>query len=81
MRSLRSGFMGSIRAWFPSRRSTEHHSGAVSITRSGQVRSARTIGTHGLYFSKGIFFGVTFWGGMVLVPCVFRSCVFWSGSG
>jgi hypothetical protein len=26
------------------------------------------MGTHGLYFSKGIFFGVTFCGGIFLVP-------------
>jgi hypothetical protein len=29
------------------------------------VRSVSTTGTNGAYFSKGIFFGVTFWGGIV----------------
>ena len=28
MRRLRAGSIGSMSAWFPSRRSTEHHSGA-----------------------------------------------------
>ena len=53
--------IGSISALLPSRRSTEHHSGALSMTTLGQVRSVRTIGTHGRYFSKGIFLGVTGW--------------------
>ena len=70
MRILRSGSIGSMRAWLPSRRSTLHHSGALSIVLLGQVRSVRTSGTQGEYFSKGIFFGVTFCGGMVSVPWV-----------
>ena len=37
-------------AWLPSRRSTEHHSGARSSTRSGQVRSGRGTGGKGRYF-------------------------------
>ena len=37
MRRLRSGSIGSIRAWLPSRRSTEHHSGAC-IERLGPAR-------------------------------------------
>ncbi|CPU64611.1 Uncharacterised protein [Mycobacteroides abscessus] len=41
MRSLRSAFMGSMRAWFPSRRSTAHQRGAVSMRLSGHVRSGR----------------------------------------
>src|SRR6478735_1340918 len=41
MRRLRAGLIGSIRAWLPSRRSTAHHCGAVSMTLSGQVRSVR----------------------------------------
>ena len=31
MRRLRSGSMGSMRAWLPSRRSTEHHRGATVV--------------------------------------------------
>src|SRR3954470_574481 len=42
MRRLRAGLIGSIRAWLPSRRSTAHHIGARSTTRSGQVRSKGT---------------------------------------
>src|SRR5664279_1444664 len=45
MRRLRSGLIGSISAWLPSRRSTAHHIGAVSTTLSGQVRSKGTDGT------------------------------------
>ena len=63
MRRLRSGSIGSISAWLPSRRSTLHHSGALSMRLFGQVRSARTMGSHGWYFSNGIFFGVTGTGG------------------
>ncbi len=62
--SLRAGSIGSMRAWLPSRRSTEHQRGAWSVTTLGHVRSSRTIGTKAWYFSKGIFFGVTFGGGM-----------------
>lgn len=43
MRRLRWGLIGSIRAWLPSRRSTAHHMGAVSMTLSGQVRSGSEI--------------------------------------
>ena len=32
---LRTGSIGSISAWLPSRRSTEHHSGALSIDAVG----------------------------------------------
>ena len=45
MRRLRAGSIGSISAWLPSRRSTEHHSGALSMTTFGHVRSVSTIGT------------------------------------
>src|SRR5690606_5247161 len=58
----------------PSRRSTEHHSGAFSMRLVGQVRSASARGRNGRYFSKGIFFGVTGWGGM-LVPLVVSPCL------
>ena len=63
MRRLRSGSIGSMSAWLPSRRSTLHQSGAFSMRLFGQVRSSRTSGSQGWYFSKGIFFGVTFAGG------------------
>jgi hypothetical protein len=70
MRRLRVGSIGSISAWFPSRRSTEHHSGALSITWSGQVRSARRSGICGWYLPNGIGFGVTLAGGMSGSPVV-----------
>ena len=74
--SLRAGSIGSIRAWLPSRRSTEHQRGALSITTFGQVRSVSTIGTNGWYFSKGIFSGVTLAGGMAWLQwgIEWRSC-------
>ncbi len=43
MRSFRSAFMGSMRAWLPSRRSTAHQRGAVSMRLSGHVRSGRDV--------------------------------------
>ncbi len=42
--SLRSGSMGSTRAWLPSRRSTLAQRGARVRSRSGQVRSGRVSG-------------------------------------
>ncbi|MEH3138618.1 MAG: hypothetical protein PGN37_00240 [Mycobacterium kyogaense] len=45
MRRLRAGLIGSISAWLPSRRSTAHHSGATSMTLSGQVRSVSATGS------------------------------------
>ena len=39
MRRLRSGLIGSMRAWLPSRRSTAHHCGAFVMTLVGHVRS------------------------------------------
>ena len=45
MRRLRAGLIGSISAWLPSRRSTAHHMGARSTTRSGQVRSGSVTGS------------------------------------
>lgn len=41
MMRLRSGLIGSMRAWLPSRRSTAHHLGAAVIRASGHVRSGR----------------------------------------
>ena len=60
MRRLRSGSIGSMRAWLPSRRSTLHHSGAFVIWRFGHFRSGRCRGSgrNGWYFSNGIFFGM-----------------------
>ncbi len=45
MRRLRSGLIGSIRAWLPSRRSTAHQRGAFVMRLSGQVRSGRSTGS------------------------------------
>ena len=42
--------IGSIRAWFPSRRSTEHQIGAFSITFEGHDLFALLTGLYGLYF-------------------------------
>src|SRR5581483_1444377 len=64
MRRLRTGSIGSMRAWLPSRRSTEHQRGAFSIRLFGQVRSSSTRGRNGRYFSKGIFLGFVGWGGI-----------------
>ncbi|CAB4717522.1 unannotated protein [freshwater metagenome] len=47
MANLRGGSIGSINAWLPSRRSTEHHLGAAVIVFAGQVRSARSMGVNG----------------------------------
>ncbi len=65
MRRLRAGSIGSIRAWLPSRRSTEHHSGALVslLVRPGAVGELGS-GTNGWYFSNGIVFGCAGWGGM-----------------
>jgi hypothetical protein len=64
MRRLRTGSIGSISAWLPSRRSTEHHSGAFSIRLLGQVRSSSTSGRKWRYFSNGIFLGFVGCGAM-----------------
>ena len=50
MRRLRSGPIGSTSAWLPSRRSTEHQIGALSMTRDGHWRSGRSIGGNGAVF-------------------------------
>ena len=49
--SFSSTFMGSISAWLPSRRSTEHQMGALVICLSGQDRCSILRGTKGMYFS------------------------------
>ena len=48
MRALRSGLIGSMSAWLPSRRSTAHHSGARSMALPGHVRSLRSTGSTSL---------------------------------
>ncbi len=50
MRLLRSGPIGSTRAWLPSRRSTEHQIGALVMVRDGQVRSGKLMGVKARYF-------------------------------
>ena len=57
MRSLRSEFIGSMRAWLPSRRSTAHQRGALSMRFVGHVRSGSSKGIcswNGTYFWNGI---------------------------
>ncbi len=54
MRRLRSGPIGSIRAWLPSRRSTLHHCGAWSMVRAGHCRSGKFIGGNGRYLWIGM---------------------------
>src|ERR1035437_5199929 len=70
--SLRAGSMGSMRAWLPSRRSTEHQIGAFQISRLGHSRSARRVGRgrKGTYFSTGIFLGLAGTGGILESFCV-----------
>src|SRR5215467_7798662 len=63
MRRFRSGSIGSMRAWLPSRRSTEHQRGALTSFLSGQVRSGSSSGMKGRYLAKAIFLGVTVAGG------------------
>ena len=41
MMRLRSGLIGSMSAWLPSRRSTAHQRGAFVMRASGHVRSGR----------------------------------------
>jgi hypothetical protein len=42
MMRLRSGLIGSMSAWLPSRRSTAHQRGAFAMRLPGQVRSGRS---------------------------------------
>src|SRR5690606_4607197 len=59
---LRSGDIGSMRAWFPSRRSTAHQRGAWVIRFEGHVRSGRSTticSWKGRYLCTGIADG--FW--------------------
>ena len=48
MACLRAGFIGSIRAWLPSRRSVDSHRGAAVIVRDGHRRSGRSTAGNGL---------------------------------
>ncbi|CAB4922683.1 unannotated protein [freshwater metagenome] len=54
IRRLRSGVIGSISAWLPSRRSTAHQRGATVVVRSGQVRSGSGTAANGAYLPIGI---------------------------
>ena len=54
MRSFSCTFIGSIRAWLPSRRSTLHQRGARSKVRPGHCRSGRSMGANGRYLWNGI---------------------------
>src|SRR5688572_20586363 len=70
MMRLRSGLIGSMSAWLPSRRSTAHQRGAVVMRFDGQVRSGRSTANcswYGRYRCTGIgdgcwvfFMGVLF---------------------
>ena len=64
IRALRSGSIGSMSAWLPSRRSTAHQRGAAVSLRSGQVRSGSSRGTNAWYFSNGIRRGCAGSGGI-----------------
>ena len=66
MRRLRTGSIGSMSAWLPSRRSTAHQMGAAARCAGSATcgRGARRSGTNGWYFSKGICSGVTGSGGI-----------------
>ena len=57
-------FMGSMRAWLPSRRSTEHQTGGAFSSLSGQARRVILRGTKGMYFSCAGFITIppVYWG-------------------
>src|SRR5215469_6651442 len=46
--------IGSISAWLPSRKSTLHQVGALSMTRDGHCRSGKFMGAKGRYLWIGI---------------------------
>src|SRR5205823_4436606 len=48
-------FMGTARAWLPSRRSTLHQIGARVRTRLGHCRSGKWTGGNGRYLADGSF--------------------------
>ena len=71
MRRLRGGVIGSMSAWLPSRRSTEHHSGACSIRAAG-----RSLTNHNKLLWRyegcvGVKTGYTKRAGRVLVSVLF----------
>src|SRR5882724_13425594 len=53
IRILRSGPIGSISAWLPSRRSTLHQIGALVMVRPGHFRSGKLMGWNGRYLTVG----------------------------
>src|SRR5690606_264493 len=67
MRRLRSLFIGSIRAWLPSRRSTEHQIGGAVMARVGHRRSGRSMGRTGVYLVAGFTRGRLLAGFMVVI--------------
>src|SRR3954454_4876826 len=69
MRRLRSGVIGSIRAWLPSRRSTAHQRAATVVVFSGQVRWGSGTGAKGAYLPIGMADG----------RCGLRACGWDSG--
>src|SRR6266568_1890329 len=54
MACLRAAFIGSISAWFPSRRSVESQRGAAVMVRAGHCRSGRSTAGNGRYRWQGI---------------------------
>ena len=64
MTRLRSGFIGSMSAWLPSRRSTAHQRGAVVMCLLGQVRSGRST-------ENCSWYGRYLWIGIADADCVF----------
>src|SRR3954452_1771674 len=72
---LRAGDIGSISAWFPSRRSVDSHRGAWVIVAVGQVRSGRSIGGDARYRWNGIGLGFCWF----VVMGLSLSSVSWSG--
>jgi hypothetical protein len=64
MMRLRSGLIGSMRAWLPSRRSTAHHRGAAVMCLSGQVRSGSST-------VNASWYGRYLWIGIAEAVCVF----------
>src|SRR5450830_1861741 len=51
---LRSAFIGSNKAWLPSRKSVDNHKGAWVMVREGHWRSASAIGAKGAYFGRRV---------------------------
>ena len=49
MACLRAAFIGSIRAWLPSRRSVDSQRGAAVMVRDGHCRSGRSTAGNGRY--------------------------------